>query len=321
MRILSFTAKDHAELGEQLGEHFRTPIREKIARERHPDWDREVRQAMRSWTVTARRFPSFAREIRSYARAAGIRGQDLWAVGLEIGMDADRCTTMVTNGGTLAGHVEDFDPGTAQDLFLIRRTVGTGTVLDLQYFYTLGGNAASVNAHGWCQLVNTLHGPTASRGVPRNVIARWLSETSDPERDARRLARLPRLDGYSHTFVHASGRTLNLEVTPGAHVLAPHRAPYAHANHYLSRLRDEEAFLSGSSSRRLEVARRRLKPRMSVAGLKRVMDDRSHGRTDSIMNEDTIAKLIVDFARREARVWFKADARRGFVTVALDFLP
>lgn len=319
-RYLTFTAKDNAELGHQLGEHFRDRIRAKIERERHPAWEREVRQAIRHWAPTRAHFPHLCEEVTAYARAARVRWQDLWTVGLELGEDADRCTALVTNGGALVGHVEDFEPDTAHDLFLIRKTVGKATVLDLNYFYTLGGNAASVNSHGWCQLINTLHGPTSRSGVPRNVIARWLSETADPMRDARRLARIGRMDGYAHTFVHEGGRAFSLETTDKDACLKRARLPFVHANHFLSRLSEQEAFASRSSANRFAVASRKLKPRMSPRALKALMADRTGGKEAAIFNQDTIGRMIIDFRAREAQAWFKATPRRGYLAVSLDFI-
>lgn len=319
-RHLAFTAKDNADLGHQLGEHFRDRIRAKVERERHPAWEREVRQALKHWAPTRAHFPHLAEEVRAYARAARVRWQDLWTVGLELGEDADRCTALVTNGGALVGHVEDFEPDTARDLFLVRKTVGKVTVLDFNYFYTLGGNAASVNSHGWCQLINTLHGPTSRTGVPRNVIARWLSETKDPARDVRRLARIGRMDGYAHTFVHEDGRALSLETTDKDASLSKARLPFVHANHFLSGLSEQEAFASRGSANRFAVASRKLKPRMPLPALKALMADRTGGKETAISNRDTIGKMIVDFKKREAQVWFKATPRKGHLTVPLDFL-
>src|SRR3989344_445382 len=320
-RSLEFKAKDNTDRGHQIGEHFRDRIQAKIAKAGRAGWDRKVRRAVRAWKIACTHFPDYGDEVRAYARAAKVGWQDLWTVGLELGTDADRCTALVTNGGRLVGHDEDFEPGSAHDLFLIRKTVGKSTVLDLHYFYTLGGNAASVNSNGWCLMVNSLHGSTSPSGIPRNVIARWLSETRDPQRDARRLRKLPLMDGYSYTFVHLDGRISNLETSAKGVSMEKVRSPFVHTNHHLSRLKEDETFASGSSVERFTLATRRLKPRMSVASLKRLMADRSRGDADSIFNEDTIGRMVVDFTRREAPAWFKASPRRGYLTVPLDFLP
>jgi hypothetical protein len=321
-RILAFTAKDNTDLGHQLGEHFRDRAQAMLEKMRHPKWDREVKQGLRHWASTKRFFPHLTEEVVAYARAAGIRWQDLWVMGgLEPGMNLDRCTTMVTNGGKLLGQNEDFDPDTTHALYLIRKTIKKLTVLDFNYFYTLGGNSVSVNSHGWAQMIDTVHGPTSLHGVPRNVIARWLSETKDPEHDARRLKRIPCMNGYSHTFVRASdGQTLNLEVAAWGQQLSKPRAPFVHTNHYLSSLVDEETFVSASSGNRYEVACRRLKSRMTVDGMKRLMSDRSRGKANSVFNEDTIGKMILDFKKRECHVWFKAEPRKGYAVVPIDFL-
>ncbi|TAK03687.1 hypothetical protein EPO34_00805 [Patescibacteria group bacterium] len=319
-RYVELKAKDNTELGHQLGEIFHDRLKAKLERVRGAEWNRKRKIALPHWAVTKRHFPAYADELVAYARAAGLGWQDLWTFNLEIGMDAERCTSMVTNRGKLIGHVEDFDPSSVDDLFLIRKTVGRTTVLDLNYFHTLGGNAASVNSHGWAQLVNTLHGPTRRAGIPRNVIARWLSESQDPERDARRLGRLPRMDGYAHTFVHADGRAFSLEVAAEAFSFSKASSPFVHANHYLSSLAAQETFRSASSTDRFEVATCKLKPRMTVDAIKKLMGDQSRGKGKSILNDDTIGKMVVDFKRHEAQAWFKAAPRKGYLAVPLNFL-
>jgi len=320
VRVIELKATDTKDLGHQLGEVFREEIRRKVERAMDAQWPARVRGSLRHWSPTKRLFPKYAEEIQAYAHVAGIRWQDLWTLNLEIDIDAERCTTMVTNGGKLIGHNEDFDPKSTTDLFLLKKTVGRLTVLDLNYFYSLGGNAASVNSHGWAQFINTLHGLTLRTGVPRNVIARWLSETKDPERDVRRLLRLPRMDGYAHTFVHADSRALTLEVASDGVAISKARLPFAHTNHYLSALAKEQTFSSGSSRTRFKTATEKLSKRMTVPAIKRLMSDHSRGNK-SIQSAATIGKMILDFPHREAQVWLKRDPKAGFTKVPLDFLP
>jgi len=320
VRVIELKATDTKDLGHQLGEVFREEIRRKVERAIDAQWPARVQGALRHWSPTKRYFPKYAEELLAYAHVAGIRWQDLWTLNLEIDIDAERCTTMVTNGGRLIGHNEDFDPKSTTDLFLLKKTVGRLTVLDLNYFYSLGGNAASVNSHGWAQFINTLHGPTLRIGVPRNVIARWLSETKDPETDVRRLRRLPRMDGYAHTFVHADRSALSVESSSAGITIGRAPLPFVHTNHYLSELADVQTFASGSSKRRYDVAKERLSSRMTIPGMKRLMADHSRGNK-SIQSAATIGKMIVNFPHRQAEVWLKRDPKGAFTKVPLDFLP
>lgn len=319
---IRIVAKNHRRYGEALGEIFGSRVRAMLARKPRAGWDLEVKRAMAYWPDTNRHFPRYIEEIEAYAHACGIKAKDLWTLGLELSADADRCTVVVTQDGFLIGHVEDFDPKTKDDIVLLERTVAGTTVLELFYPYTLGGNAASINSHGWVQTINTLHTARAKRGVPRNVIARWLSETKDPVRDVRRLERIPLADGYAHTFVNArSGRVLSLETASNGFHLQERPSPFVHTNHILSsKLSPIDASVSKSSVLRLADASRMAEPKLSTAGLKRLMSDTSRGASKSIFNGDTVAKMIIDLKGKSVSTWFARTPKQGYRKTPVAFI-
>ena len=317
------SVKNHVAFGEALGEVFGDRLRDILACEKHPEWERDVKRAMAYWSDTKKFFPQYAEEIEAYARSSRIRTEDLWTLGLELAMDVDRCTVMVANDGFLVGHVEDFDPSTKDDVVLLERTIAGTTVLELFYIYTLGGNSGAINSHGWVHLVNTLHTGRTRRGVPRNVIARWFSETKDPKQDARRLRNIPLSNGYAHTFIDTrKGTILSLETASHDSLMREVHPPFAHTNHYLfSELTPDESYASSSSTFRLADAEVLLKPKMTVEAMRKAMADRRRGKEDSIFNQDTIAKVIFDLKANEAHTWFARAPKRGFAKTKLDFLP
>ncbi len=320
--LIRIQAKNNKAYGEALGELFGDHVRTLLLREQKKDWPVRVKQAMAYWSVSKRYFPQYIEETEAYARACGIKSQDLWTLGLELSLDTDRCTALVTQKGRLVGHVEDFDPKTKDDIVLIERTIGSTTVLELCYVYTLGGNAASINSHGWVQLINTVHSTRARRGVPKNLIARWLSETSSPEKDVAHLAHIPRCEGYAHTFIQAkTGKVSLLESSAKRLVLESIPSPTTHTNHFiLPGMMESEAFVSLSSRERHTVANSRLKPETSLGSLKRIMSDTSRGKHTSIFNEDTVAKIIFDHEAKQAHTWFARNAKQGYTKTPLGFL-
>ena len=106
-------ASTHAELGGKLGELFVGKTRENVAyarRQRH--WARKVEASLPLLECTRNAFPQYLEELEAYARAAGVAFDDLWAINLEDELDdigKEKCTTVVTNGGKLISHNEDWD--------------------------------------------------------------------------------------------------------------------------------------------------------------------------------------------------------------------
>ena len=323
----SIVARDAADLGAGLGRLNGAHMRESIAYvRREPNWNRKLAIARQQIAVTRQHLPQYVIETEAYAHAAGLALADVWVVMCEDELDemaAEKCTTFVTNGGSLVSHNEDWDEDSEEEIGVLRKTVGDLTTLEIHYFNTpLGGSAISINSHGYVQAINSLHHADGRVGIPRNVIARWLSETGNPEQDFARLRTLPRSAGYNHLLVGTGGRVFDIECTAERQVMWRPALPFAHANHYLSgELSDlDEAGDGDTTFRRHESACALVKGDMTFADVTAVNGDTGHGREFSIFNCNTMARAVVDLDRRVAHIWLRREARSGWIAYPLDFI-
>lgn len=320
-------AKDGADLGAQLGRRFGASMRTSIAEAREDArWRAKVAIARRQIAITGQHFPQYVEEMEAYAAAGGVALADAWVVMCEDELDelaTEKCTTFVTNGGSLISHNEDWDEDAADAICILRKTVGDLTTLEIHYFNTpLGGSAISINSRGYVQAINSLHHADGQVGVPRNVIARWLSETGDPEADFRKLRGLPRSAGYNHVLVGTGGRIFDIECSAERQAMWRPAPPFAHTNHFLSEeLTEFEVADSGDSTfRRYRSACALVEETMTVERAVAVNGDTSQGRRNSLFNRNTIARVVVDLDARQAHVWLRRETRVGWVAYPLDFI-
>jgi hypothetical protein len=320
-------AKNAADLGTQLGRLNGEHMRESIAYvRREPNWNRKLAIAKQQIAVTQQHLPQYVTELEAYAGAAGLSLADVWVVMCEDELDemaAEKCTTFVTNGGNLVSHNEDWDEDSEEEIGVLRKTIGGLTTLEIHYFNTpLGGSAISINSHGYVQAINSLHHSDGRIGIPRNVIARWLSETADPEQSFAKLRTLPRSAGYNHLLVGTGGRVFDIECTAERQVMWRPDLPFSHANHYLSgELSDLEQADDGDTTfRRYKSACALVKGSMSLAEATAVNGNTAHGREFSIFNSNTIARVVADLDQRVAHIWLRREARSGWIAYPLDFI-
>jgi predicted choloylglycine hydrolase len=316
------------ELGRKLGLLFGAEMHESVEGARgERGWKARAAPARQLLRATESHFPQLVEELQAYADAAEVALLDLWMVMLEDELDAlapEKCTTVVTNRGRLISHNEDWDPEAADAICVLKKRIGDLTILELHYTATpLGGSALSINSHGWVQAINSLDHSDRQPGVPRNVIARWLSQTRNVEGDVARLKDIPRSSGYNHVFVDAHGALYDLECTATRHVLTRPATPYAHTNHYLDG--DLEAFEDGAEDRstrkRYARACALMREPMTMAQVLALNGDTTQGASNSIMNRNTIARVVVDFDARAASIWLDREKQKGWVRYPLDFLP
>lgn len=316
-------AGNHAELGARLAHLFGAVSRSYVEEARsEPDWRRRVAAADPLLRCSQQYFPNLIAELASYAEVADIPLGELWALNCESETE-EHCTTVVTNDGALIGHNEDWDDDAAADICIVKKSLPHITLFGLHYYDApLGGTAFSINSHGSIQAINSLSHIDRAQGVPKNVIARWLSESADIERDFRALAALPRASGFNHVIVQAGGQAYDLECTARRQHLARLKLPYAHANHYLASplLPFEAAEPDDSTFLRYRRACAGMQPRMSMESLGRLMADSGAGKRNSIFNRDTIGRVIVDMSARIARIWLKRETTLGFIDYSLDWV-
>lgn len=320
-------AKTHAELGAKLGELFGDRARENVdyaCRQRH--WGRKVDAALPLLECAQRRFPHYVEELQAYARAARVALNDLWAVSLEDELDDSRkekCTTVVTNGGKLMSHNEDWDEDSDEEICLLEKTCAGLTILEIYYYAVpLGGSALSINSNGYIQAINSLTHADGQVGVPKSVIGRWMSETRDVRADFAQLKGMARSSGYNHVLVHRQHGVLDIECTAARQVLLEPPLPFAHTNHLLSpELKELDNAEAGEGTfERYESACQLMKPAMTVAELAALTSDASRGRKRSINNRETIGRVVIDLESRIAKVWLRREQELGWIDYPLDFL-
>ena len=58
---------------------------------------------------------------------------------------------------------------------------------------------------------------------------------------------------------------------------------------------------------------------MADAGLLQLTSDQTCGKTDSILNRNTIARGIVDLDRRVVSLWLRRESDKGWIDYPIDF--
>jgi predicted choloylglycine hydrolase len=316
-------ADSYYELGLRQGELFGKHLIATLAKEkRRKGWKTRFNKSKRYLAPTKAAFPYLIEELEGYAQAAGVPFLDLWTLSLENEVaDKEKCTTVITNRGRLIAHNEDWDVGAEKSVCVLKKTVKNLTVLELFYFNTLGGNSVSINSHGIIQAINSLSHTDHRIGIPHNVIARWLSETSNPRKDFWKLNRLPKASGYSHNLIDLRGRIWSIESTAMRQKMPRVRSPFVHTNHYLTDLQAYEKKTDREGTMdRYDFAHHHVKPDMTLAALKKLMRDYSRGKKMSVFNERTNSQMIVDSVKHVAYIWLLREADKGWIKYDLDFL-
>lgn len=320
-------AASHRELGEALGRKFGAIAREGVDYVRgEGGWKRKVAAAKDLLDRTRAVFPHYVEELEAYAAAAGVPVLHLWVLMVEddLGPEhTDKCTTVVTNGGKLVSHNEDWDSDAQDAICVLKKALRGLTTLEIYYYNNvLGGTAITVNSNGYVQAINSLSPADIQPGVPRNVIARWLAETGDVEADVRKLAQMQRSSGYNHVFANTRGELFDLECSATRHVLTRPSSPYAHSNHFLCRELQQldEGTQEDATIQRYRSACALMKDTMTLDEIVALNGDTSQGKHKSIMNARTIGKVIVDLDQRVARIWLRRERSAGWVDYPLDFV-
>ncbi len=312
-------ADTHFELGLKKGELFGSSLRADLKRyAKGRSWGRRVARAEPYLDTSRKHFPQLIEELEGYAQGADVALHDLWAWDLDDELEAsgrERCTTFVTNNGFLVGHNEDWDPSAADDICVLRRTIGGQSALELYYLHTLGGCAMGVNAQGVVHAVNSLMHKDHGVGVPKGVIARWLSDTDSPQEAVKKLTGIPRASGFHHTFVTTEGDNWSVECSAKRCEAKPLVLPFSHTNHYLSEslAELEKNDDRGGTFERYQHACLSVQPHMSLAEAQSVLGDTSAGRNKSIFNRRTIARAVVDIDHATVYVWLARERDRGWV--------
>ena len=309
-----------------MGKSFSSRIRSIVEKEsKKPDWSARVLRAQKYLKINQKYFPDFIDELKGYSEGSGIDFIYLWALHLEEEVsqiiNQNRCTTIITNDGLLIAHNEDWGKTSANTSCFLFKEIGKTKIFELHYYHTLGGDAIGINSNGFVSAVNSLSHPDARVGVSRSIIARWLSETKNPEKDFQKLKGIPRASGYNHNIVNSYGKIWNLECTAKKIVLSHPTSPFVHTNHYLSELRAFDVNDNSTATiKRYNSAQLLTKPHMTINKLMDITNDTSSGDANSIMNERTVAKMVIDVKSLAVKGWLRSEKEKGWVDYNLKDL-
>lgn len=316
-------AKDHFQLGLKKGELFGENLRASISKAKSTGaWRHYAERSPGYLDITAKHFPDLIAEYQGYAKAAGVSFDEIWTLDLidEI-TESNRCTTVVTNNGFLVAHNEDWTPSAANTVCLLRRTVGEQSAFEIFYLDTLGGNSISVNSHGITHAVNSLVHRDVRIGIPRNVIARAVSDLAAPAEMLESVAALPRASGYHHTLVDSLGSVWTMECSAKREVITDPDLPFAHTNHFVApELQELEANSNVEGTyTRLQSAQDHTDVNMSRTTAQKLLGNTDQGRRRSIFNARTIARMVVDVDHMVADVWLARERKKGWIAYDVRF--
>jgi hypothetical protein len=317
------SAPNHFHLGEAQGELFQKDIQEQLEEAaRQKDWRDQISAARPLWEATESHFPDLTDEFLGYSRGANVPLEELWALSIEDELSyLEKCTTVVTNQGDTIIHNEDWDEDAAESIVVLRRTLPEIETLELFYIGTLGGNSISINSHGVIHAVNSLSHKRYQVGVPRNVIARWLSLSANPGADLARFPSIKRASGYHHVLVSNTNQVLSAECTDQeVHVATP-SLPFVHTNHYLSELKSQEDGPGGEASyKRFDQATGLAQGQMNRQNCLNLANYQGAGRRRSIFNQRTIGRVIVHRETETASIWLMRESGKGWIDYRLPAL-
>lgn len=306
-------------MGKKFADEARDAILEDTGRDK---WEQRLKTSEKLLNITKQYFPQYVEEMQGYAAGAGVNFLDLWTISMEGDADIElrnqvKCTSVVTNQGKLLAHNEDHNTcGLQNTLCIVKKILKDITTLELFYYNTVGGTSVGINSHGFAQALNTLFDTKSQIGVPKNIIGRYLLETSDPQKDMEYVLTLPRASGYNHTIINKSGKVFAMELTIGPTEVFYPQTPYFHTNHLLTKpIPDYHGTIC-----RLEVLKSIAKENMSVEEMKSLMSNTSKGADNSIMNERTVGSMIVDFEQNAALIRLLREDDKGWVTYPLNFI-
>jgi hypothetical protein len=190
------------------------------------------------------------------------------------------------------------------------------TTFELYYYNSLGGSACSINSNGYAQTINTLHHTDQQIGIPRNIIAPWLSETNNPKNDFKKMQKMRRGMGYSHTFCNLKGDVINIESSAQKARLTEPSLPFIHTNHFLTDLsKFEDQSTLGNTVGRYNLAASKL------SQVKTAQDMMSLMETISLTYpNDTIARMVIDIKNKTAWCWLARESSSGWIQYPLSFL-
>ncbi len=321
-----FEAENHYQLGLKMGTHFKREIKKLISANKDEGFEKRLALAKNMFELTKDHFPEYMEELKGWSDGANVDLYEFWLLAIEDDAEIEmenpgKCTTLITNDGKLLAHSEDWDTSIKENLYLIKKSVGGLTTLELYYLGTLGGTSVGINSNGFATGVNTLFFKPKQMGISKCVIERMFLDTKNPEADFNKIRDLKIADGYSQNVTSINGEIVNIELATDGSVLERHNSPYVHSNHCLI-LKDNNSSNEdyvGTLSR-LKIAKEKVSERNTISEIQDILEDNSLGPDKSINNERTVGRMIVDLENLVCYVWLLREDKLGWVKYPIDFI-
>lgn len=318
-------AKTHFELGVRLAELFR-----KAFYDRHGTFlkdgvfdEKILSKSQEYLKITDSFFPLYIEELKGYASGLGVDFQIFWSLYLQedIDLSVEKCTSCFSKNGLIIGHNEDNFTHLSKQIVILEKTIKNETIFELHYYNSLGGDACSINSAGFVQTINTLHHTDHHIGVPRNIIARLMSETKDPKSDFSLIKKIARSMGYSYTFVNTKGEASNIESSATESRFTKVRLPYIHTNHYLTDLtKYEDTSSPGNSKDRYREATKLISSVQTAQDMMLLLEKVSCLSSNKERTCDTIARMVFDLRNKVIWCWLQRESPKGWIKYPINFL-
>lgn len=333
MRLVEIDAKDHYEAGYQLGK-LTAKLQRAFLREFPLPRPLEhlIEKSSPFLKATKRIFPQYIEEVRGLAHGASVPFEHLWVIQcideLEHRSFVEKCSSVFVkkkNGQYVVGHNEDWDMWTKPYYFIQKRTVDRKTVLELGMPGVISGGTVSINSYGIIQTINTLYHTDFQIGVPRMIIARWLSGRKSIEEIKQDFPKLHRAAGYCFNICDGK-RLMVIESSAKRYTFYDTEGDYVHTNHYVGDLREVEESNNGSSTPsrgRYGYITSRLPDLQSASDLKSLLlhatsDDASVYRTSETA---TVASIVFEPGAKICHVTQENSGEKTpWDSINLDFL-
>ena len=315
-------AKSYYELGQIHGKLFRWHLKHSIDyQKKNENFLLKSNLSKLYLEATKKYYPNIFDELSGQADGANQPLLDIFTLAIEDELTLEknmRCTTVVTNGGNLISHNEDWDAESLNEICLLKKTVNGLSIFEFFYIGTLGGNSISINSHGLIQTINSLSHYGKQIGVPKNIISRSLSESKTTEDGIGETRELERSSGYHHLLLPLGKDGISYECTENKVLANEINYPFVHTNHYLSDLREFEKEKIDYSLERYKFAVSHVEKQMSEESLIKVMSDRSLGKRKSLFNERTIGRMVINRETKIINVWMLREDSKGWVEYPLN---
>ncbi|MCX6732844.1 MAG: C45 family autoproteolytic acyltransferase/hydrolase [Candidatus Roizmanbacteria bacterium] len=268
-------------------------------------------------------FPHYIEELRGYAHGLEVDFDSFWLTFLfeELNTYPEKCTSCFSADGKIIGHNEDFPLFFEDTISILEKTIGGITIFELFYINSLGGSACGINSHGFVQTINTLNHTDQQIGVPRNIIARWLSETKNPENEYEKLKKIKRSMGYSHTFCNLQGDVANIESSGTESLFTKPSLPFVHTNHYLTPLVKYEAeTIDGNSKDRFMEATIGIGSVKTAEDMMKLLEHISELPSNKNRESNTIARMVFDLKKKSIWCWLARERAKKWIEYPLQFI-